>query len=255
MLKKTLILQKDKNIMRYFVWFGYKGTAYHGWQHQPNGNSVQDELEHALSLVLREPIAVTAAGRTDAGVHALRMAAHFDIQQQIDERKLVLRLNSVLPKDIAVSSVERVADDKHARFDAKWRRYEYRVINHKSAFDYETATFVHTKLDFDKMNEAAALLLQYTDFASFCKVHTDVKTTLCKVTEAHWTQRGDMWVFTIQADRFLRNMVRAIVGTLFEVGQGKMDVKQFDTIIKAKNRSIAGQSAPAQGLFFVDAGY
>lgn len=240
--------------MRYFIWFSYKGTNYHGWQHQPNGNSIQDELENALSTILCEPISITAAGRTDAGVHALSMAAHFDSLATIDST-IVTRLNSVLPKDIAVASIERVADYKHARFDALWRRYEYRIVNAKTAFDYDTTVCIHTPLDFDKMNQAAALLLQYDDFASFCKVHTDVKTTICHITEAQWSRRGDMWVFTIQANRFLRNMVRAIVGTLLEVGRGKMTVGRFAEIIESKNRSAAGQSAPAQGLFFVSAGY
>lgn len=240
--------------MRYFIWFGYKGTNYHGWQHQPNGNSVQDELEKSLSIVLREPIAVTAAGRTDAGVHALRIAAHFDSEQPLDN-SLIHRLNSLLPKDIAAYSIERVADDAHARFDALWRRYEYRIISHKSPFHTDTATLIHYRLDFDAMNQAAATLLRHNDFASFCKVHTDVKTTLCTITEAQWTQRGDMWIFSIQANRFLRNMVRAIVGTLFEVGRGRISVEQFEQIIESKNRSVAGQSAPAEGLFLVDVGY
>ena len=241
--------------MRYFIWFAYKGINYHGWQHQPNGNSVQDELEHALSTVLRQPISVTAAGRTDAGVHAMRMAAHFDIDNAIDTKNTSLRLNSLLPNDIAVHDIIQVDDNLHARFDAKWRRYEYRIVNKKDAFLYETTTRITPPLDFEAMNEAAQLLLQHKDFASFCKVHTDVKTTLCDVTYARWEQRGDMWVFTIQADRFLRNMVRAIVGTLFEVGRGKMSIEQFDNIISAKNRCSAGQSAPAEGLILVDVGY
>lgn len=241
--------------MRYFIWFAYKGTNYHGWQHQPNGNSVQDELEKALTTVLRTPIAVTAAGRTDAGVHALRMAAHFDCDHDFDLNNVALRLNSILPKDIAVFEIEHVDDAKHARFDALYRRYEYRIINHKTAFDYDTAVYMPYSFDFQKMNEAAALLLKHDDFASFCKVHTDVKTTLCKISEAKWTQRGDMWVFTIQADRFLRNMVRAVVGTLFEVGRERMTIEQFAQVIEAKNRSFAGQSAPAHGLFLVEVGY
>lgn len=241
--------------MRYFIWFSYKGTAYHGWQHQPNGNSVQDELESAMSVVLRQNISLTAAGRTDAGVHAKRMAAHFDVSHAIEAENITLRLNSLLPKDIAVSSIEQVPDEKHARFDALWRRYEYHVIDHKSVFDYDIAVYMHTVLDFDKMNRAAAVLLEYDDFASFCKVHTDVKTTICKVTEAHWDYRDGHWVFTIQADRFLRNMVRAIVGTLFEVGTGKMSVEQFASVVESKNRCCAGQSAPAQGLFLADVGY
>ncbi len=240
--------------MRYFIRFSYKGTNYHGWQHQPNGNSIQDELEKALSTILRENIALTAAGRTDAGVHALSMTAHFDSPATIDNT-MVARLNALLPPDIAVQSIEHVSDDKHARFDALWRRYEYRIVNTKTAFDYDTTVFIHTPLDFDKMNQAAALLLQYEDFASFCKVHTDVKTTICHITEAQWSKRGDMWVFSIQANRFLRNMVRAIVGTLLDVGRGKITVEQFAGIIENKNRSQAGQSAPAQGLFFVNAAY
>lgn len=236
--------------MRYFIKFSYNGTAYHGSQVQPNGNTVQEELEKALSLLLREPISTTFAGRTDAGVHAEVMYAHFDVAESLPGN-LAFRLNGILPNDIAITDVLRVKDDAHARFDATSRTYEYRIIDRKDVFCPNTRTRVRPGLDFDAMNEAAKYLLGRQDFASFCRAHTDVKTTICHVTRAEWKER----VFTITADRFLRNMVRAVVGTLFDVGYGKTKADDVRDIIRSQSRQSAGQSAPAEGLFLTDITY
>jgi tRNA pseudouridine38-40 synthase len=241
---------------RYFITFSYKGTAYHGWQKQPNAISVQEVLEKSLSMILNSSVEVVGAGRTDTGVHARKMVAHFDQMQKIEnEENLVFRLNSLLPKDIAVEKVELVSSDKHARFSARSRTYEYHVMQEKNPFGIELATRIIGDLDFDLMNEAASHLLQYTDFTSFSKLHTDTKTNNCKITEAYWQKREGIWVFTITADRFLRNMVRAIVGTLLCVGRGRMTIAEFDEIILAKDRCRAGTSAPAEGLYLVDVKY
>lgn len=236
--------------MRYFIKFSYNGTAYHGSQVQPNGNTVQEELEKALSLLLREPISTTFAGRTDAGVHAEVMYAHFDVAESLPGN-LAFRLNGILPNDIAITDVLRVKDDAHARFDATSRTYEYRIIDRKDVFCPNTRTRVRPGLDFDAMNEAAKYLLGRQDFASFCRAHTDVKTTICHVTRAEWNEK----VFTITADRFLRNMVRAVVGTLFDVGYGKTKADDVRDIIRSQSRQSAGQSAPAEGLFLTDITY
>lgn len=254
--------------MRYFIRFSYRGTNYHGSQVQPNGNTVQAELERALSLLLRTPISTTFAGRTDAGVHAETMYAHFDYPSSFDplttvERQsldtlshLVFRLNGVLPDDIAVQEIRPVRDDAHARFDATSRTYEYRIIDRKDVFCPTTRTRVRPGLNFDAMNEAARHLLGRQDFASFCRAHTDVKTTICNVTRAEWhlTSNSEA-VFTITADRFLRNMVRAVVGTLFDVGYGKIKADDVRNIIRSHSRQSAGQSAPAEGLFLTDIQY
>ncbi len=242
--------------MRYFLYFAYRGTEFHGWQRQPNGISVQEVMEGALTLILRTPTIVVGAGRTDAGVHAQTMIAHFDTQEAIaDKVKFIQRMNGVLPESIAVHDLRAVKDDAHARFDAIRRTYEYRVIFQKDPFVGKLLTRLHAPLDFDAMNDAATLLLETDDFGSFCKLHTDVKTTLCKVTRADWRQEGNVYVFTITANRFLRNMVRAVVGTLFEVGRGKMSKQQFADIVAQKHRTAAGMSAPAEGLFLVDVKY
>lgn len=247
--------------MRYFVRFSYCGTAYHGSQTQPNGITVQEVMEKAFSTILRCPVALTFAGRTDAGVHAEMMFAHFDFQNESEplsaaqRNNLVLRLNSLLPADIAVREIFSVRPDAHARFDALSRTYEYRVCDYKNPFLPNLLTRVASGLDYNLMNVAAAHLLGTRDFASFCRVHTDVKTTICNVTHAQWTDRGDMQVFTITADRFLRNMVRAVVGTLFEVGRGHINPDRFSDIIATHNRCAAGQSAPAEGLYLVNITY
>lgn len=243
-------------MQRFFIWFSYNGTAYHGWQIQPNGISVQEVLMRALSTILKAEIEVVGAGRTDAGVHAKLMVAHFDVEGGLPaELDLVAKLNSLLPNDIAVSRIAAVQSDAHARFDALYRRYEYCVVTQKNVFKTHTAARFHDRLDFDQMNLAATILLEYSDFTSFSKLHTDAKTNICKVALAQWKKREDEWVFEIQADRFLRNMVRAVVGTLLEVGRGRMSIAEFRAVIEAKNRCKAGTSVPAHGLYLVDIQY
>lgn len=241
--------------MRYFVTFAYCGTDFHGSQTQPNGITVQEVMENAFSTILRVPVALTLAGRTDAGVHAEMMTAHFDCEKALP-LNLVSRLNNLLPPTIAVRDIRRVQDDAHARFDAIARTYRYRITTRKYPFDYTTCTRVADGLDFEAMNHAAQLLLGKQDFASFCRVHTDVKTTICDVREARWVME-DEWhaAFYITADRFLRNMVRAIVGTLMKIGRGQMTETQLQETIAAHNRCRAGQSAPAEGLALIDVKY
>ena len=242
--------------MRYFVWFSYDGTAYHGWQIQPNGNSVQAELQWALSTLLREEISVTGAGRTDAGVHARQMVAHFDFSEAIDLEQLAYKLNRILPCDIAVDHVELVDDDMHARFSATSRTYHYYIHTKKDPFSRPYSTELHYELDFDKMNEAGRILMTYDDFGAFCKSHSDVKTTLCRVTKAEWVQTSvTSWYFEITANRFLRNMVRAVVGTLIDVGRGRLTLDDFRKVIEGKRRTEAGESMPANALFLENIRY
>ena len=242
--------------MRYFIRFSYCGTNYHGWQRQPNGLSVQQVMEEAMSLIVGEPIALTAAGRTDSGVHADLMVAHFDTTKPFEDlSSLTSRLNNYLPKDIALQTIMPVTADAHARFDALSRTYQYRCVFQKDPFHEHLATRITNDLDFDLMNQAALILLHTQDFASFCKLHTDVKTTICHVTEAHWDVNSGGAVFTITADRFLRNMVRAIVGTLFLVGKHKLTIPQFEEVISKQHRTAAGQSVPADGLYLTNITY
>lgn len=242
---------------RYFIYLAYDGTNYHGWQIQPNGISVQETLMKALFTFLRKEIEVIGAGRTDAGVHASLMVAHFDYDGDILDTELVCeKLNRILPPDISIYEVKQVKPDAHARFDALSRTYKYYVTTEKHPFQRQYRYRLHNMPDFEKMNEAAPLLFNYTDFTSFSKLHTDVKTNNCKIIYAHWKQMDAVtWVFTIQADRFLRNMVRAIVGTLLEVGQGKLTLDGFCKVIELKDRGRAGTSVPGQGLFLVDIQY
>ncbi len=241
---------------RYFIYLSYNGKNYCGWQIQPNGITVQEELEKALSTLLRQPIGITGAGRTDAGVHAALMVAHFDIESPLaDPSQLSEKLNRLLPRDIAISHIQEVKPDAHARFDALSRTYKYYVTDKKDVFRGDLAHKIHGTMDFMKMNEAAQTLFEYIDFTSFSKLHTDVKTNNCRIMHAQWIKENDVWVFTIQADRFLRNMVRAVVGTLFEVGRNKIDIDGFRKIIELKDRGKAGTSAPGQALFLVDIEY
>lgn len=236
--------------MRYFVTFSYDGTRYHGWQVQPNGISVQEVLQDALSTLLRTRIEVTGAGRTDAGVHARMMVAHFDMEVPVDCRQLAYKLNRLLPQDVAVDKVEQVASDLHARFSAVSRTYHYYIHQQKNPFLRAYSCEIHYPLDFNKMNAAAEALMKYDDFGAFCKSHTDVKTTLCRVTEARWIQLGEgEWYFRITANRFLRNMVRAVVGTLVEVGRGRLSLDDFRRVIEGKRRTEAGESMPGNALF------
>lgn len=241
--------------MRYFITLSYDGTAYHGWQIQPHSISVQEELHKALSTLLRQPMEVVGAGRTDTGVHARKMVAHFDYGE-LDCPQLVYKLNKILPKDIAVQQVEQVADDMHARFSAMSRTYHYFVHLTKDPFHRAYSWQVYGNPDFDLMNRAAEVLMEYRDFTSFSKLNTDTKTNDCTITEAHWDRVGDgQWCFTISANRFLRNMVRAIVGTLLEVGRGRMTIEQLRQVIEAKDRCRAGDSVPGNALFLVDVEY
>lgn len=236
--------------MRYFADIEFDGTAYSGWQIQPHSPSVQQTLEEALALFLRCKVDVTGAGRTDAGVHASQMIAHFDLETPQDPDWMMHKLNGILPQDIAVHRIWPVRPDAHARFDAVSRTYKYYVTLNKSAFYREYSWYLVNEPDFGLMNQAAEILLSTVDFTSFSKLHTDTKTNDCRVTEAIWTPLEDgRWVFTITADRFLRNMVRAIVGTLMEVGRHKLTLEEFKKIIENKDRCSAGDSAPAQGLF------
>ena len=235
---------------RFFVYFCYDGTNYHGWQIQPNGDSVQEELQNALSKVLRRDMTVVGAGRTDAGVHARMMVAHFDFDGDIDCIQLAYRLNRIVPRDISVYEVRPVSKDMHARFGAKKRTYHYYIHTRKNPFLRHYSCELHYPLDFDAMNEAASHLLEVHDFGSFCKSHTDVKTTLCDVSEAIWVRDTDhSWHFRISANRFLRNMVRAVVGTLIEVGRHRMTLQEFKNVVSLGNRSSAGESMPGHALF------
>lgn len=241
--------------MRYFIEFSYNGRNYFGYQIQPDAISVQEELEKALSTILRENIKTTGAGRTDTGVHARKMFAHFDTEQILDQN-LSRRLNSFLPPDISVKRVFQVRDDFHARFDATFRTYEYYISLEKNPFTGESAWQHWRKpLDIDQMNEACKILFEYEDFTSFAKLHTDNKTNLCKIYRADWEQSGSELKFTVSANRFLRNMVRAIVGTMVEVGSGKLNPEEVRKVIEDKHRNSAGTSAPAHGLYLVDVGY
>ena len=243
--------------MRYFVQFSYLGTNYHGSQTQPNGITVQETMERVFSTILREPIALTFAGRTDAGVHAKKMVAHFDSSTPL----LVDKVNSLLPSDIAVEKIWEVSDEMHARFSATSRTYEYRITTAKDPFLIHRATRVAVGLDFEAMNKAASYLIGTHDFASFCKVHTDVKTTFCTVTRAEWSNPTPLPpysstpIFRITADRFLRNMVRAVVGTLLEVGRHKMPPEAIGDVLAQRNRCAAGQSVPAEGLYLTKVEY
>lgn len=243
--------------MRYFIYISYKGTSYHGWQIQPNSITVQYTLDNALSVVLNENISTVGAGRTDTGVHALFFVAHFDtdLPGLSGDMKLIYKLNSYLPKDISVNSIKEVVPDANARFSAISRTYKYYISKIKDPFFDNSSWFVYSELDIAVMNEACTVLIKHSDFTSFCKLHSDSKTNICKIYEAFWVKKDNLSIFTIKADRFLRNMVRAIVGTLEEVGAGKMSLKEFEEIISAKDRCRAGKSAPAKGLFLTDIEY
>ncbi|MBT8394411.1 MAG: tRNA pseudouridine(38-40) synthase TruA [Bacteroidia bacterium] len=241
--------------MRYFLELSYNGKAYHGWQNQPNAISVQEVIENALTTLIKEPINVVGAGRTDAGVHALQMYAHFDCSNKLDTIKLKFKLNSFLPRDIAIHDIYEVKKDAHARFDALSRTYLYRISKTKDVFNVDSAYQVYTKLDIDKMNAASKILFEYSDFECFSKSNTDVKTFNCKIHYACWVEKENELHFTIKADRFLRNMVRAIVGTIVTIGSGKMDLQDLHAIIKSKNRSEAGYSVPAHALYLSEIEY
>ena len=241
--------------MRYFIKFSYNGTHYHGWQIQPNALSVQETLSKALSIVLNFDINLMGAGRTDTGVHAKEMFAHFDVEKLIDTQSSIHKLNSYLPKDIAIHDIILVHDDAHARFDATKRTYEYHINTFKDVFLENLSWYYQKELDVHAMNHASKILLQHTDFKCFSKVNTDVNTFNCKIFEAYWKKENNKLIFTISADRFLRNMVRAIVGTLINVGLHKITTKDFNAIIENKNRNDAGFSVPAHGLYLTKIEY
>lgn len=241
-------------MQRYFIYLAYDGTNYHGWQIQPNGSSVQECLMKALSTFLRQEVNITGAGRTDAGVHASLMVVHFDHEEILDTSTVTEKLNRLLPPDISVYRTCRVRPDAHARFDATARTYKYYVTTAKYPFNRQYRWRLYCQLDYERMNEAAQTLFEYIDFTSFSKLHTDAKTNICHITRAEWTKvesEDTTWVFTIRADRFLRNMVRAIVGTLIEVGRGKLSIEDFRRVIEQQDRCKAGTSAPAQALFLI----
>lgn len=243
--------------MRFFITLSYDGTRYHGWQVQPNGPSVQEKLQWALSTILRQDIQVTGAGRTDAGVHARMMVAHFDVEtMDFELQDLTYKLNRLLPQDIAIQKMEPVSDEMHARFSATSRTYHYYIHTVKDPFLRAYSCELHYPLDFQLMNEAAAILMTYEDFGAFCKAHADVKTTLCHITAAQWHQTSpSSWYFEITANRFLRNMVRAVVGTLIDVGRGRLSLDDFRKVIEGKRRTEAGESMPANALFLEEVKY
>ncbi len=242
--------------MRYFLYLAYDGTNYHGWQVQPNAITIQSCIEEALQTLLRQATPITGAGRTDAGVNARLMVAHFDTTAPIPDTNIFAdRLNRILPPDISIYRCTPVTDEAHARFDATSRTYKYYIIDHKSPFAERYAWRYRGTLDVEAMNRAAQQLYRFTDFTSFSKLHTDVKTNNCRITLAQWQAEGEGYTFTITADRFLRNMVRAIVGTLVDVGRHKITIDDFCSIIEGKNRCLAGTSMPGKALFLHDITY
>ena len=240
--------------MRYAIHLAYNGANYCGWQTQPDLPTVQQTLEAALTTLLRTPIAIVGCGRTDTGVHASDFYAHFDLQMPLADN-LVFKLNSYLPPDIAIFDIFPVADNFHARFSALSRTYKYYVANARLPFKQGLYSRIYFNPDIDAMNSAAKALMEYDDFTSFAKLHTDNKTNFCHLSEAHWENEGEMLEFTITSNRFLRNMVRSVTGTLLDVGRGKLDIVGLRRIIEKKNRSAAGVSMPAQGLFLTKVDY
>ncbi|QXP74503.1 tRNA pseudouridine(38-40) synthase TruA [Tenacibaculum sp. HL-MS23] len=241
--------------MRYFIELAYKGKNYHGWQIQPDAISVQEKINNAISTVLRQNIIITGAGRTDAGVHASQMFAHFDTDIVL-AKNFAFRLNALLPDDIVIYNTKLVHDDAHVRFDATSRSYEYKIWLGRNPFSLDTAWQLYNQqLNINLMNQAAAILYEHEDFECFSKVKTGVHTFNCDVTNALWVLNGNELTFHISANRFLRNMVRAIVGTLIDIGIGKTTIDDFKKIIESKNRSKAGTSVPAKGLFLTKVEY
>ncbi len=241
--------------MRYVLDISYHGKAFAGWQRQNNAHTVQEALEEALATILRQPISATGAGRTDAGVHARQLIVHFDYQEALPPN-FFHGLNGILPHNVAVRRLLQAHnEDFHARFDALSRSYEYHLVSLKSPLAYGLALWVRQELDFQAMNEAAAIMPEYQDFASFCKAHGDNKTTLCDLSHAFWEKRQDRWIFHIKANRFLRGMVRAVVGTLLEVGKGKIGLEDFRAILEARDRKFAGPNVAAEGLYLTEVNY
>ena len=240
---------------RFFIELKYDGTNYHGWQIQNNASSVQEEINKAFSTILQENIEVVGAGRTDAGVHAHQLYAHFDIEKVFDIEKTLFKVNKFLAEDISCTAITKVNAEAHARFAATARTYEYWITPTKNPFLQKKAYYLPYSLNLELMNEAAKELLKHTDFSCFSRSNTDTFTNDCDITFANWERKNDCLVFTITANRFLRNMVRAIVGTLLEIGQQKIDINELTTIITSKNRGNAGTSAPAHGLYLTEVKY
>jgi tRNA pseudouridine38-40 synthase len=242
---------------RYFIYISYKGTSYHGWQLQPNSVSVQEIVDKALTVILNENISTTGAGRTDAGVHAMIFCAHFDsISPDLASTgNLVFRLNRYLPSDISVNSIKKVVPGANARYSAISRTYKYYISTIKDPFFDNYSWLLHGKMNIPLLDKACGILVRHSDFTSFSRLHSGAKSNICKIYNARWDESDNRLVLTIKADRFLRNMVRAIVGTMVELGFEKMDLKKFEEIILAKDRGRAGKSAPAKGLFLVDIEY
>ena len=249
-----LIFTKKSNL-RYFVKLAYNGTNYHGWQCQPNASSIQETLNNAFSIIFNVEINIMGAGRTDTGVHAQEMFAHFNFESNFDIQNSIHKLNSFLPKDIVIFDIIPVHDEAHARFDANQRTYEYHINTVKNVFQTDGSWYYHQNLNIELMNLAAAELKNYIDFECFSKVNTDVNTFNCVISEAFWNKENDQLIFTISADRFLRNMVRAIVGTLINIGLEKITLEDFKSIIESKDRSKAGFSVPAHGLYLTRISY
>jgi tRNA pseudouridine38-40 synthase len=242
--------------MRFFITLSYNGGNYAGWQIQPNGLTVQELLQNALSTILCKDTKVIGAGRTDTGVHARKMVAHFDWDgERFSENQLKRKLNSFLPKDIAIQEIREVSPDAHARFSATFRTYKYYITTEKDPFLHPFRYRLFYDLDVAAMNRLCPILKEYEDFTSFSKLHSAAKTNICRIEEAYWEKIGSDYVFTITADRFLRNMVRAIVGTLIEAGRGQLDERGFRDVIEGKNRHLAGNSVPGHALFLEDVGY
>ena len=234
---------------RYFLEIAYKGSNYHGWQIQVNAHTLQEEIEKKLSILLGRPTTIMGSGRTDTGVHASQQFLHFDSDTELDQTTFLKKINGILPTDIAAYSLRKVKPDAHTRFDAIWRSYVYKISLRKNPFEENSVWFLFKQLDVKKMNEAARLLLNHEDFQCFSKVHTDVNNFNCTIKAAFWEQKEDQLLFHITANRFLRGMVRAIVGTLIEVGTGKISLEGFLDILDSKERKKAKASAPAQGLY------
>ncbi|MBP5548655.1 MAG: tRNA pseudouridine(38-40) synthase TruA [Bacteroidales bacterium] len=247
--------------MRYAIHLAYNGTNYCGWQTQPNLPTVQLTLEQAISTLLRKPVAIVGCGRTDTGVHASDFYAHFNIDDSIEPDNMAFKLNSFLPSDISIYNIFRVSDNFHARFSALSRTYQYHVSNTRLPFAEGQYCRIYFEPDIDAMNEAAKVLMEYDDFTSFAKLHTDNKTNICHLSKACWDKAVDIktgkmeFVFTITSNRFLRNMVRSVTGTLLDIGRGKLDVDGLRAIIEKKDRCAAGVSMPAQGLFLTNVDY
>jgi tRNA pseudouridine38-40 synthase len=246
-------------LQRYFIQLSYNGTAYHGWQIQPNAfQTVQQVLNEMLSKLLNQPIFITGCGRTDTGVHATDYYAHFDATQhdlQENQERWIFKFNHALPADIAIHKIIAVAENANARFDAVARTYHYIINRKKDPFKIDTACFLYGALNLEEMNKATKLLFDYTDFSAFAKSNTQNLTNICKLYKAEWREEEDLLIFTISANRFLRNMVRAIVGTLLDVGKGKLSIDEFKEIIESKKRSKAGFSAHACGLYLIKVDY